>query len=716
MSQEIQNHDNGKAANGGAGKTAKAAASQQDSPAALNISATAAVAPRRRGRPPGSGNKSAAAAATSAQAAPAAAALESAAPEVKRRGRPRKQTGEGLPAQQPEANAALEAKAARQTKPELSEQAQAPKRRGRPPKNLQQPQAEQGVQNAAESGIDNTEEQPPTSRLRQQKFQTPRRSSQTPLRTGKFDGHTGQAQQHEQGERNHNELQLEQMAPPSPRYRGRERQQAHQGAPAAQGAQSVHGAHGDYAEGNYKNNRNQRFKKNPNSPYQQRDGSPQHSSAKYGNQAQGGYTASPGRGAKFNKRQQFSRGGEYGPRHGEHGPRQGEHAPRNAEHGSRYEQGEAKDTQNYPTCEVSGVLEITPKGFGFLNDPLGRFDSQAQRVWVSMEVIRRFCLREAQLLEGTARITPQGMQLSQVTSINGIEAAQARSLPNFEDLKAVNPTKRIVLESESTNYSTRTIDIIAPIARGQRGLIVAPPRSGKTVLLHDIASSITKNHKDLKLLLLLIDERPEEVTEFRRDFADVEIYASSNDSHPREHMRIAQLCIERAKRMVEAGQHAVILMDSITRLSRAFNNYQPASGRTMSGGIDARALEVPRRLFAAARDTREAGSLTIVATALVETNSRMDDLIFQEFKGTGNMELVLNRKIAEAYIFPAIDILKSGTRREELILPDLVLSKVRLLRRALSGHRPSEAMERLLFFLKKYSSNAEMMINIKTRD
>jgi transcription termination factor Rho len=216
-------------------------------------------------------------------------------------------------------------------------------------------------------------------------------------------------------------------------------------------------------------------------------------------------------------------------------------------------------------------------------------------------------------------------------------------------------------------------------------------------------------------MVLLVDERPEEVTEFKRALPGAEIFASSNDSNVREHCRIAEMAIERAKRLVEAGRHVLILLDSITRLARAYNNAERGSGRTMSGGIDARALEMPRRLFAAARNTRGAGSLTILATALVETNSRMDELIFQEFKGTGNMELVLNRRIAEMYIYPAVDILKSGTRREELILPELWLEKVRLIRRGLANHKPTEAMERLLFFLKKCHSNAQLMQDLKSQ-
>jgi len=259
------------------------------------------------------------------------------------------------------------------------------------------------------------------------------------------------------------------------------------------------------------------------------------------------------------------------------------------------------------------------------------------------------------------------------------------------------------------------VDIMAPVGRGQRGLIVSPPRSGKTTLLLHMAESIVEKYDEsIHLMVLLVDERPEEVTEFRRALPGVEIYASSNDDGARNHCRIAELAIERAKRLVEAGKDVFLLMDSITRLARAYNHTMRQHGRgTGSGGITVGALEIPRRLFAAARNTRGGGSLTILATALIQTNSKADEAIFQEFKGTGNMELVLDRKIAENYLYPAVDIFKSGTRREELLLPDHMLHKIHLIRRGLSGHRPIEAMERLLFFLKKFHNNPQMLLEIK---
>lgn len=366
--------------------------------------------------------------------------------------------------------------------------------------------------------------------------------------------------------------------------------------------------------------------------------------------------------------------------------------------------------------ELTGLLEITSKGFGFIRVPDNNWAPSDEAVYVPADIIAEHHLRPYVQITGMAQRYERGHQLVSVSQVNGQSPEEAANNPHFDDLKAVNPTHRLSFETTSSRYTTRTLDLIAPVAQGQRGLIVAPPRTGKTTLLMHIAEGARENYgESLHLMLLLVDERPEEVTEFRRALPGAEIYASSNDSSVRDHCRIAELCIERAKRLVEAGKHVLVLMDSITRLARAYNNAERGSGRTMSGGIDARALETPRHLFAAARATRTAGSLTILATALIETNSRMDELIFQEFKGTGNMELVLNRRVAEMYIYPAVDIQKSGTRREELILPPLMLEKIHLIRRALAGHKPTEAMERLLFFLRKYPSNAQMLVDIKSR-
>ena len=366
--------------------------------------------------------------------------------------------------------------------------------------------------------------------------------------------------------------------------------------------------------------------------------------------------------------------------------------------------------------EVDGILEIAPKGFGFLRRPEKDYEQSLEDVFVPPELLRRHSLRMGTWLKGMARDGSRGQQLVEVVSVNGIAPDRARALPAFEELKATNPTKRIPFETVPERYTTRVLDIVAPVGRGQRGLIVSPPRSGKTTLLLHMAEAVRERYEDnMHLMILLVDERPEEVTEFKRQLPGAEIYASSNDMPAKNHCRLAELCIERAKRLVEAGQDVFLLLDSITRLARGYNSMEGGGGGRgyQSGGIVAGALEMPRRLFAAARKTKEAGSLTIVGTALIQTNSKADEAIFQEFKGTGNMELILDRKIAENFVYPAVDIFKSGTRREELLLPDHMLHKIHLIRRGLSGHRPVEAMERLLFFLKKFPNNAQMLLEIK---
>ena len=368
-----------------------------------------------------------------------------------------------------------------------------------------------------------------------------------------------------------------------------------------------------------------------------------------------------------------------------------------------------------PKIACEGLLEIAPKGFGFLRVPAKQFEQARDDVFVTPEMIRKANLRHAQWIRGEYQEGTRGSQLVEITDINGLPAEQSARLPHFDELKAVNPAKRISFETTPERFTTRVVDIMAPVGRGQRGLIVSPPRSGKTTLLLHMAEAIREKYDEsIHLMVLLVDERPEEVTEFRRALPGAEIYASSNDEQPRNHCRIAELAIERAKRLVEAGKDVFLLMDSITRLARAYNNTMNQRGRaTGSGGITIGALEVPRRLFAAARNTRGGGSLTILATALIQTNSRADEAIFMEFKGTGNMELVLDRKIAENYLYPAVDIFKSGTRREEILLPEHMLHKIHLIRRGLSGHRPVEAMERLLFFLKKFPNNPQMLLEIK---
>jgi len=368
-----------------------------------------------------------------------------------------------------------------------------------------------------------------------------------------------------------------------------------------------------------------------------------------------------------------------------------------------------------PKVETNGMLELAPKSFGFLRVPKKNFEQARDDVFVPPELIRRHNLRLGQWLHGLYQESSRGPQFVELTQVNGMPPDEAAKLPHFDELKAINPSRRLSFETTPERFTTRIIDIMTPVGRGQRGLIVSPPRSGKTTMLLHTAEAVREKYSDsLHLMVLLIDERPEEVTEFRRALPGAEIYASSNDEVARNHCRIAELAIERAKRLVEAGKDVFLLMDSITRLARAYNATMNNVGRgTGSGGITIGALEVPRRLFAAARNTRGGGSLTILATALIQTNSRADEAIFLEFKGTGNMELVLDRKIAENYIYPAVDIFKSGTRREELLLPEHMLHKIHLIRRGLAGHRPVEAMERLLFFLKKFSNNPQMLLEIK---
>ena len=339
--------------------------------------------------------------------------------------------------------------------------------------------------------------------------------------------------------------------------------------------------------------------------------------------------------------------------------------------------------------EAEGIVEVSGKGFGFLRDPKRGFAQHPNDVFVTPELCRSYNLRDGQWVKGQTRRGNRGAQLFRLTEINGLDPAKAQHLPTFDELTVISPNKRIRLETVPERFTTRVIDLMCPIGKGQRGLIVAPPRTGKTTLLQHIADAVVKNHPEITLIILLVDERPEEVTEIKRTVPTAELMASSNDADIKSHTRIAQLAIERAKRLVESGKDVFVLLDSITRVGRAFNNATGGGGRTMSGGIDSRALEIPRKIFAAARNTEEAGSLTIVATALIDTGSRMDELIFQEFKGTGNMELVLNRKISDNRIYPAVDIFQSGTRREELLIPEADLHKINVIRRGLPVTRKS---------------------------
>ncbi len=366
--------------------------------------------------------------------------------------------------------------------------------------------------------------------------------------------------------------------------------------------------------------------------------------------------------------------------------------------------------QVQPELVAKGVLEVGEKGFGFLRNPARSYQVSPNDIYVSPDMIRRYRLRAGLEIEGRAAPPRKGSpQLVEIKTVNGQSLEKYASLKKFDDLTSINPTERYVLETVPDRYTTRVMDIVAPIGKGTRGLIVAAPRTGKTTLLHHIADAILTNHPDAHTIVLLVDERPEETTDFRRSIKGGEVIASTNDQPIEDHVRTAKMAIERAKRLVEFGRDVFIVLDSITRLARAFNNFMGSTGRTMTGGLDARAMEQPRRIFASARKAEEGGSLTIIATALVDTGSRMDELIFQEFKGTGNSELVLDRKIAEQRYWPAVEINMSGTRREELLLSANELEGVTRLRRALSGTPPLESIQKLLNGLSKLKTNKEFL-------
>ncbi len=362
-----------------------------------------------------------------------------------------------------------------------------------------------------------------------------------------------------------------------------------------------------------------------------------------------------------------------------------------------------------------GVLEILPDGFGFLRSPYYNYLPCPEDIYVSPSQIRRFALRTGDLVEGEIR-APKDKErffaLLKVDRINSDEPDKSRNKVPFENLTPLFPNRRLVLETNKEEISMRVMDLLTPIGMGQRGLIVAPPRTGKTVLLQQVANSISANNPQVKLIVLLIDERPEEVTDMERN-TKAEVLSSTFDEPPERHVQVAEIVIEMAKRMVECGRDVVILLDSITRLARAYNTLQPHSGKILSGGVDANALHKPKRFFGAARNIEGGGSLTIIATALVDTGSRMDEVIFEEFKGTGNMELGLDRHLVDKRIFPAINIEKSGTRKEELLLHPDELSKIWILRKALNGVPPVEAMELLVNRLKKTGSNAEFLMGLQ---
>ena len=364
--------------------------------------------------------------------------------------------------------------------------------------------------------------------------------------------------------------------------------------------------------------------------------------------------------------------------------------------------------------EANGILEVMPDGFGFIR--CENFLPGENDVYVAPSQIRRFNLKTGDIVRGSRRVksaTEKFAALLYINSINGYPTSIVEKRPNFENLTPIFPNERLHLEYPGSKTSTamRVMDLLSPIGKGQRGMIVSPPKAGKTTLLKQVATTITKNHPEMHMIILLIDERPEEVTDIRETVTgdNVEVIYSTFDELPERHKRVSEMVIERAKRLVEHGRDVMILLDSITRLARAYNLVVPPSGRTLSGGLDPAALHMPKRFFGAARNIREGGSLTILATALIETGSRMDDVIYEEFKGTGNMELVLDRKLSEKRIFPAIDILRSGTRRDDLLLSADEAEAVDIVHKATNSQKPEETVEKILDLFAKTKNNTEFV-------
>ena len=444
---------------------------------------------------------------------------------------------------------------------------------------------------------------------------------------------------------------------------------------------------------------------------------PQQSGPRGGGQQRGGYGQRGGNGQRGYGAGPPQRG--YGGQQRGYGQQQQQ--PRNYEprgefgqRGGGFRSRSDEITPDEQTVDYDGVLELHPKGYGFLRDAKKNYGSQESDPFVSSTLIEKCALREGVRILGKVGMGArgQGPRLKSVENIDGMSVEDYANVKKFDDLTAITPNSRIKLEIGPKPITMRVMDLLTPVGRGQRALIVAPPRTGKTMLLQEIAESVSRNHPDMHLIVLLIDERPEEVTEMRRHVRG-EVVASSLDSETESHVRISQLVMERAKRLAEEGKNVFILMDSITRTARAFNKWTN-TGRTASGGLDVRALDIPKKMFGSARQFEEGGSLTIVATALIETGSRADDAIFQEFKGTGNMELVLSRDLADRRIWPSIDITKSGTRHEEKLYDPLQFESIVMLRRSLISLSPVEAMEMLSRTLDRFPSNTEFLEKVKS--
>ena len=414
--------------------------------------------------------------------------------------------------------------------------------------------------------------------------------------------------------------------------------------------------------------------------------------------------------AKRKKGRPRGRNGSPGSNQRGYRPRPGRPYQQAVNNGENRNPEPADNGEPGPVEPGSGILELHPNGYGFLRSPSNNYAREMTDPFVPGSMIEKYGLREGLFINGMVQAgrRQQGPRLRELTDVDGMPPDDYKNVKSFDELTPINPENWLKLEVGPEPLTTRVMDLLTPLGKGQRALIVAPPRTGKTILLQHISQGISTNYPDVKLIVLLIDERPEEVTDMKRA-VNGEVVASSLDRDIESHVRLSQLVVERCKRLAEMGKDVVMLMDSITRLARAFNKWVGNTGRTMSGGVDIKAMDIPKKLFATARLFEEGGSLTIVGTALIDTGSRMDELIFQEFKGTGNMELVLDRKLADRRVWPAIDISQSGTRREEKLLPAETLRAVTMLRRTLSTMHPVDAMEQLTSKLAKFKSNKEFI-------
>lgn len=427
----------------------------------------------------------------------------------------------------------------------------------------------------------------------------------------------------------------------------------------------------------------------------------------------GGSGGSGGGGGGYSNSNRGGGGGGGGNRRGGGGGnrRRRNSGPKNSE---PYPEPQVDENGEIPLLEFTGLLEMHPNGYGFLRSSDSNYSRERTDPFVPGTMIEKFGLRQGVCIKAMMQQArrQQGPRVREILDVDGIKPEEYCEVKNFDDDKAltpINPEQWLNLELGKEPVTNRVIDLLAPLGKGQRSLIVAPPRSGKTIMLQHISRGIAENHPDVHLLVLLIDERPEEVTDMRRNVVNGEVIASSLDMDVDSHVRLSQLVVDRCKRLAEMGKDVFLLMDSITRLARAFNKWVGNSGPTMSGGVNIKAMDIPKKLFATARAFAEGGSLTIVGTALIDTGSRMDDLIFQEFKGTGNMELVLDRRLADRRVWPAIDIAQSGTRREELLLSSETLNAVTMLRRTLNTMHPVEAMEQLTKQLLRFETNEEFI-------